>query len=153
MQAYLYKYNGPQNKIDKEWTETFDSPSFIYKKPTDEYTPDLEFMGALGELRQYNYAGIEGIDTDGNNITFIYHIKSWESVRNTYCVAHAELDTLTTYKKQILNSTALVSRSENSYNLWFRDPSVDTFAYKVIDAKHIASLSSDDNYIAVVVGK
>lgn len=147
MQAYLYQYNGPQNKIVKDWTTVFNSPSFIYKKPTDEYNPDLEFVGDLSDLRKYNYVGIQG---DG--LLMVYRIESWESFRNNVCIAHCTLDTLTTYQDAILSSSALVKRSENSYNLWFRDPAVDTYAYKTVDSLHIATMPKNDNYIAVIVG-
>lgn len=105
MNITLYKTSSPPNKLDKSLTDDI-SMTCTLRDETNVMTPSvLLTAGSNSNISDYNYCVIKKLNRN-------YFITSIESVRNGLWRVHLKCDVLTTYKKEIRQLNAIISKQE-----------------------------------------
>lgn len=111
MELILYQNNSEKNKIGKNLT-TIRTIVGTLRQQTSIVNPTIEVVDSSVILA--NYAYIPEFDR-------YYFINDIESVRNNLWSVSMKVDVLESYKSEIKENTALITRQENLYNLYLND--------------------------------
>lgn len=131
----FYRYAGRRNVINKT-LGNYEVVDYNYIVNTDALRPTIRISHSDNsefKIPGYNYAILypEGTGTSWAERPRYYFIDC-ESVRSTakgVFEMDLILDSLETYKNEILNSQANVSRSSSNYNLYLNDNFYNAYAY------------------------
>lgn len=131
------------NKISKSPT-TVRTLSGTLREETDIVDPEIliEFDGALTDC---NYMYIQVLSR-------YYFITKIESVRNKLWRIYAHCDVLKTYAEAILNTEAVVARSENRYNLFLNDSMYKAFSNPRLQIANFPQKFTGESYVLVMNG-
>ena len=157
MQARVYQYQGKQKQIKKKLgsSETID---VIYTEGTTLLNPTLRYSVSDDTnftFFKWNYVLLNygSTETDWGNRERRYFVDT-ENVKNIakgVWIIPLKLDVLSTYSKEILNSTANIERSSSNYNLYLNDTFYNAFAYPRIGCKTFPQGFSDSyNFLLTV---
>ena len=108
----LYKYNSPNNYINKSLTAV-GSYTGTLKKETSILDPDIT-IESDNNLSQANYLYIA-------EFYRYYYIKKIDSVSNKLWRFTCHVDVLMTYKPNILAHSAIIGRQEKLWNMYIND--------------------------------
>lgn len=120
----LYKYNSPNNYINKDLTEV-GSYSGTLKAETSILDPEIT-IESTANLSQANYMYIAEFHR-------YYYIKKIDSVSNKLWKFSCHVDVLMTYKPKILDHSAIIARQEKLWNMYINDGNT----FKVTNQPHI----------------
>lgn len=130
MEVSFWQFNKRVNSTKAPNSVPTTISAVYFKEATDINNPSLQ-LRSLDFNDNFNYAKIN---------SRYYFINGVESMTNNVWIVHLKLDVLATYKTEILNTTAFVSRAGNSYNKFLVDD-FNTVATKVnrtvIQAPHV----------------
>lgn len=131
------------NKISKSPT-TVRTLSGTLKEETDIVNPEIliEFDGALTDC---NYMYIQALNR-------YYFITEITSVRNKLWRILAHCDVLKTYSQAILATPAVVSRSENRYNLYLNDSMYKVESNPRLQIANFPNKFTGESYVLVMNG-
>lgn len=104
MKLFLYNTSSANNVINKELTDELEL-NVVFKGVADFISPTVELISKT--ILNHNYAYIPDLNR-------YYFINDRESFPNKKYTLKLECDVLMTYKDDILNSTATVSRTPQS---------------------------------------
>lgn len=127
----LQKNTSPMNKVGKTITDVATATGTL-REGTSILDPVVRIDSALSSnmISDVNYAYIEEFGR-------YYYITNIEIDNNRLWNIHMHVDVLETYKSEIKEQNAVVSRQQNNYNLmlddgWFmtyQDPKVQTLTF------------------------
>ena len=131
------------NKITKSPT-TVRTLTGSLREETDIVDPEImiEFDGVLTDC---NYMYIEVLHR-------YYFITKIESVRNKLWKVYAHCDVLKTYAEAILETEAVVARSENRYNLYLNDSMYKAFSNPRLQIANFPTQFTGESYVLVMNG-
>lgn len=131
------------NKITKTPTLVRTLHGFL-RDETDLVDPEIliEFDGVLVDC---NYMHIPVF----NRYYFIHKI---ESVRTNLWKIYAHCDVLKTYAEGILNTEAVVARSENRYNLYLNDAMFKVYSNPRLQVANFPNKFTGESYVLVMNG-
>lgn len=131
------------NKISKSPT-TVRTLTGTLREETDIVDPEInvEFNGALTDC---NYMYIAALNR-------YYFITKIESVRNGVWRIYAHCDVLKTYSNAILNTEAVVARSESRYNLYLNDSMFKVYSNPRLQIAKFPNKFEGESYVLVMNG-
>lgn len=114
------------------------------REETDIVDPEInvEFDGALTDC---NYMYIEALSR-------YYFITKIESVRNKVWRIYAHCDVLKTYANAILDTEAVIARSENKYNLYLNDSMFKVYSNPRLQIANFPNKFTGESYVLVMSG-
>lgn len=111
----LYNTSSPSNKINKELTLKGGISINLKNRPKDFNKLDIDYDATTGGAFNFNYAHL-------GTYNLYYFVKIQPSnIGNNHNILHLELDTLMTYKSQILGLNVITKRNTNNYNVYLND--------------------------------
>lgn len=131
------------NKITKSPT-TIRTLTGTLREETDLVDPEInvEFNGTLTDC---NYMYIAEFHR-------YYFITKIESLRNGVWRIYAHCDVLKTYAEGILNTEAVVSRSETKYNLFLNDSMFKVYTNPRLQIANFPNKFTGESYVLVMNG-
>lgn len=131
------------NKINKSPT-TVRTLTGTLREQTDIVDPEIliEFDGILTDC---NYMYIQALSR-------YYFITKIESVRTKLWKIYAHCDVLKTYAEGILNTTAVVGRSENRYNLFLNDSMYKAYSNPRLQIANFPNKFQGESYVLIMNG-
>lgn len=131
------------NKISKTPT-TVRTLTGTLREETDIVDPEInvEFDGTLTDC---NYMYIAALNR-------YYFITKIESIRNKVWRIYAHCDVLKTYAEGILNTEAVVARSESKYNLYLNDSMFKVYSNPRLQIANFPNKFSGESYVLVMSG-
>lgn len=103
MELILYKTTDDDNVINKE-LEFFKSININLKDNVNVTNPDLKLRLNVDDVKNFNYAEIDLLNRK-------YFVRDIQNLNNDVWLVRLECDVLETYKDDILNSKASVTRN------------------------------------------
>ena len=123
MNAYLYRNDSDERYIDKNITPLYNSPiSCIFKDDTNMINPTLIFTSNV--VANVNYIWLEDMQR--------YYFVRNRTYSQQRVYVECEVDVLSTYKDEIRQQNAIVSRNEFNYNLYQNDDEWKVYGYTAI---------------------
>lgn len=113
MTGKLYFNKSPRNKLAKILTNASSSLTIRYKENTSIFNPDIMISSSI-DISGYNYIYV------GGNIERFYYIESYE-MSQQYYILHCHVDVLMSFGADIRNTECIVSKNENTFNLFLDD--------------------------------
>ena len=131
------------NKINKSPT-TVRTLTGTLREQTDIVDPEIliEFDGTLTDC---NYMYIQALSR-------YYFITKIESVRTKLWKIYAHCDVLKTYAEGILDTTAVVGRSENRYNLLLNDSMYKAYSNPRLQIANFPNKFQGESYVLIMNG-
>lgn len=131
------------NKITKNPT-TVRTLTGTLREETDIVDPEInvEFSGTLTDC---NYMYIQALSR-------YYFITKIESIRNGVWRIYAHCDVLKTYAEAILNTEAVVARSESKYNLLLNDSMFKVYSNPRLQIANFPNKFTGESYVLVMNG-
>ena len=131
------------NKISKNPT-TVRTLTGTLREETDIVDPEInvEFSGTLTDC---NYMYIQALSR-------YYFITKIESIRNGVWRIYAHCDVLKTYAEAILNTEAVVARSESKYNLYLNDSMFKVYSNPRLQIANFPNKFTGESYVLVMNG-
>lgn len=107
-------------------------------------TLELEYWSALSDK---NYLRIPSWNRD-------YFIDSMTVLEGGRCIIKAKVDVLSTYKTQILNLSAVVTRQQSKGNYYLNDPVYKARQYKIVTVQEFPNniFTEDGSLVLAVSG-
>lgn len=131
------------NKISKN-PATVRTLTGTLREKTDIVDPELD-VAFDGTLTDCNYMYISALSR-------YYFITKIESVRNGVWRIYAHCDVLKTYAEEILNTEAVVARSESKYNLYLNDSMFKVYSNPRLQIANFPNKFSGESYVLVMNG-
>lgn len=103
MELILYKTTDDENVINKD-LEFFKSININLKDDVNVSNPDLKLRLNVDDVKNFNYAEI-------NSFNRKYFVRDIQNLNNSIWLVRLECDYLETFKDDILNSRASVTRN------------------------------------------
>lgn len=111
----LCKTDSPSNKINKSLSLISAIEVSFKNRPKDFNNLDIDYTGNVA--LNFNYALLTGL---GSNLYYFVKILP-SNIGSAHNILHLELDTLMTYKSQILGLKCITERNTNKYNTYLVD--------------------------------
>ena len=127
MKLRLFNTDSPSNKINKSLTTKAVLSINLKNRPKDFNNLDIDYTGSLS--LDFNYAKL-----DEYNLFFFAKMLP-SNIGNNHDIIHLELDTLMTYKAQILDLDCIIKRNTSKYNLYVEDDKLQTLKKTQIQTK------------------
>ena len=122
----VFKKNlSPVNKVGKRFDSSTASFDVVLKENTDIFEPTFVIQT---ESNLWNFNYIDGSAFSGRQ----YFIKDVRSIGYNRFETDARTDVLETWKNEIKNNYAVISRQERLYNLYLDDPYFHVYNYERI---------------------
>lgn len=140
----LYISNSEKNKVDKNLTLLEEKVNCIYKDDTNVLNPTilLEFSE---QIKNVNYIYL----SDKNRYYFITNKKMTNGGK---IALELEVDVLTSFKSEIRNIEATITRNENKKNGYLVDNQYKVYAYEQVVCKSFPRGLTNDSIILMTVG-
>lgn len=142
----LYKTNDEPIVVNKTLSNLIDLSGTL-KDETSILNPSVLIEhNNIQTLASYNYAQIPVFGR-------YYFIKDITSFRSALIKIDLAVDVLMSYKTQLLQQTAIISRQQKKYNLYLDDAYFKTYNYSQFSVKKFPnSFISNPNFLLVVAG-
>lgn len=138
----IYYNSSENNKLDKDLSLVL-STSVMFKENTDLIDPYI-ILDTSDDLTGCNYMKLHDK---------YYYIQSVECLPGNMYGIKGHVDVLMTYRDQIRNQTALVSRNLNAYNRFLKDERIQLNAYEQVKTlKFSSGFSKTMQYYLVTIG-
>lgn len=138
----LYK-NLSDNDVVSKYLVKLDSFDGVLKTATSILSPVIRIEGTLPIDCNYFYI------SDFNRY---YYIDDVKSITNDVYEISGHVDVLKTYETQIKNSTGIIARQENSWNLYVDDGSFKVYQNPKFKIDVFPSGFSDLTFVLAVAG-
>lgn len=126
----LYNTSSPSNKINKDLTLKGVLRINLKTRPKDFNNLDIDYSGNTGSVAlDFNYAHLVEYDL------YFFAKMLPSNIGNSHNILHLEIDTLMTYKNQILNLDCVIKRNTSKYNLYVEDEELQTLKKTQIQTK------------------
>lgn len=136
--------NSEENRVTKTIPEVVTVIGEL-KENTSIYNPSILIEGDLTSIKGVNYAYIPQFDR-------YYFITDITSVRHNLIRLDMRCDVLMSFKDDILNSNAIVSRNETKYNLLLNDGVFRVYQDRIIWQKDFPQGFSNSEFVLAVSG-
>lgn len=145
MTIKLYKNLSDKVVVDKDITQVGSDITGTLREGCSVIDPVIKFESTVGShLTDCNYAYITEFGR-------YYYINNIVCVGNLF-ECHMHVDVLMTYKTGIRSNSAVISRQENSYNLYLQDGVFKTYSQPHIQVAQFPNGFSDFEFIFSVAG-
>lgn len=140
----LYISNSEKNKVDKNLTLLEEKVNCIYKDDTNVLNPTilLEFSE---QIKNANYIYL----SDKNRYYFVTNKKMTNGGK---IALELEVDVLTSFKTEIRNIEATITRNENKKNGYLVDNQYEVYAYEQVVCKSFPRGLTNNSIILMTVG-
>lgn len=146
MTGTLYTNLSEPNKIGKNLTSLKVISSMNLKESTSIIDPTFLLTGITAEqIVKVNYMYVPTLGR-------YYFVKDITSVRNGLWSLSCHVDVLETYKTQILAQTAVVSRQENTWNLYLDDGMFKVYQNPKISTQAFPNGFNTQSFVLAVAG-
>lgn len=158
--------------IINSWTDNRPSVSTLYVNMSDNNVigKNLQSLGTIENILLKDKTSVStpvflltGIDSVVGRLNYLYYrefdryyfVKDIRSVRNGLWEVVCGVDVLETYKPQIANQTATISRQEYNYNLYLNDGTLKAISKPMIQTKvfPVSFNDKEPEYIMVAIGQ
>jgi len=133
----VYKTKSKKKKVDKVLTDAKTLTGLWYDQ-TSILHPQFKIKHDDDILVKYTYAYIEKFNR-------YYFIKDRKPEDGVYDRLYLDVDPLMTYKTDILNSTQIIGRQENDFNLYLPDTNIPTTNTELHDIVNFPSTPFNTN--------
>lgn len=140
----LQTNNSEKNRVDKEITDII-TLSGTLKNDTSIINPVFTIQGDLMALSVCNYFTVE---TFGRS----YFITDIISVRNGMVELHGHCDVLSSFKNQIRENQAIISKQEEKWNLYLNDGSFKLYQNPLVLTRPFPSGFNTQQFVLAVAG-
>lgn len=144
MQATFYYNKSDKRYLNKTIEAKYSNIPIEVIEPSSVIRPSLRVSsGLIGQGVNYLYV---------NELERYYYIKDW-IMENGHIRLECEVDVLMSFKNDIKKQNVIVSRQENSYNLYQVDPKMviyNTPVYRVL--KFPGGFDSTGHFVLCVAG-
>ena len=145
MLVKLFRNTSPVNQLDKNLVDDL-SFNVVLKRAVDVVAPELILASIPGsDFRDYNYAQIEDLNRS-------YFITGVESVSGVLWRLSLECDVVSTYKTEVLNSTARFVRGIKTGDRVAKDLIAEEFQTVTKSVGDYTMVDTHTNIITVVEG-
>lgn len=119
MNAILYTNNSDERYVDKDLTVLHNNISCIFKGDSSVVRPTIILNHNLTGM--VNYVWLEDLGR--------YYFVREKTLMDNRLELQLECDVLSTYKNELRNTNAIISRNEFTYNLYLQDDKLPVYAY------------------------
>lgn len=144
MKATFYNNASDERYLNKSITAKFSNIDIEVITPASVVRPAFRLSsGLLGQSVNYLYV---------NELERYYYIRNW-TMDNGFVILECEVDVLMSFKDEIKSKNVIVSRQENSYNLYQVDSKMviyNTPVYRVL--KFPGGFDSTGHFVLCVAG-
>lgn len=145
MKITLYRNASPPNVMNKELTQIWEGTG-TFRRPASVLTPEFDVAADLSEyLHQFNYFYIDVYHR-------YYYLNDVVPTNNSLYAVSGTVDVLMSWREQILNNYAVVSRQEFQYNNKLPDQLYKAYSNPLIQRLNFPSGLTSDSIILVVAG-
>lgn len=140
----LQKNMSEKNRVVKDITDVTTLTGTL-RAETSIIDPVILISASLSSVKDCNYMTI----ADFGRSYFITNIRS---VRDGVIEISAHVDVLSTYATDLLANKAIISRSENDWNLYLNDGSLKAYQDSRIFTKYFPNGFSDQTFVLALAG-
>lgn len=133
-----------KNRLDKQISDVL-VISGTLKAETSLINPVVVCAADLSTIADVNYMTIPAFGRK-------YFVTDIRSIRDGICEITAHVDVLTTYRYQIRNNTAIISKQEHDWNLYLNDGSLQIYQNSIVLTKAFPSGFSTQEFVIAVAG-
>ena len=145
MNITLYNTSTEKNKLDKDLSTPLGTISGALHERVNSLSLSVRIPGANDALvREANYVYIDDFDK--------YYFKESFDIENNTIIIRLKQDVLMSYRAEIRNNNATVSRNQNKFNGYMIDQVYQVLAYRGIVAKAFPNSLTDNSIILMTVG-
>lgn len=119
MNITLYNTSSPNNVIGKDLNLVSNLTGYL-REDCSRTAPVVRIEADISTLTGANYMRIAEFDR-------MYFIEDIVSIRAGICEIHGRVDVLESFKDDILNSTVILKRQQDNWNLYLDDGSFLTY--------------------------
>lgn len=142
---YLQRNNSRDKTINKSITNIVTVTGNL-REETSLTDPTITFELSMSDCRNINYVTIPEFGRS-------YFVTEPISVRNGLIELKLHVDVLESFKSEILNNGAIVSRSSNQYNKYLVDDKLQTYTYNLARTKAFTNpFTKNLNFVLSLVG-
>lgn len=117
----------------------------VLKEETSIIDPVIKIECDLADVKDCNYMTISAFGRS-------YFVNNIRSIRNGLVEFSCHVDVLETYRSGILNNSAILKRSESTYNLYLNDGSFKVYQNSDVLTKEFPSGFTTQEFILAVAG-
>lgn len=141
----LYQVTDDVNVLGKSIPAPTSTHTITLKDGCSIDRPVVSFSAPIAALAPLNYAYIDTFQR-------YYYIVDRNSLVNGVVELTLESDPLESFKAQILQRQATITRNQNEKNGYLKDANYSALAYEAIQYKHFPNALNDTSCILVTVG-
>lgn len=141
----LYQVTDDVNVLGKSIPAPTSTHTITLKDGCSIDRPVVSFSAPIAALAPLNYAYIDTFQR-------YYYIVDRNSLVNGVVELTLESDPLESFKAQILQRQATITRNQNEKNGYLKDANYSALAYEAIQYKHFPKALNDTSCILVTVG-
>lgn len=141
----LYQVSDDINVMGKAIPAATSTHTILLKEGCSVDRPVVTFSAMASAIAPLNYAYI---DTFGR----YYYITERKSLVNGVVELTLDSDPLESFRSDIRERDATISRNANKYNGYLKDPGYNALAYEAIQYKEFPAALDDTSCILVTVG-
>lgn len=141
----LYQVTDDVNVLGKSIPAPTSTHTITLKDGCSIDRPVVSFSAPIAALAPLNYAYIDTFQR-------YYYIVDRNSLVNGVVELTLESDPLESFKVQILQRPATITRNQNEKNGYLKDANYSALAYEAIQYKHFPNALNDTSCILVTVG-
>ena len=140
----FYTCNAERNRLNKNsfLTNSYNCTGLL-KDNTSVIDPIIRIEKNLIDVVQFNYMYIQSFNR-------YYFITDIISLSNYICEVQAHVDVLSSFREEIILNEAIISKSENNWNLYLNDGSFKVYADSMVLTKAFPSGFTVQNYLLAV---
>lgn len=140
----LKQNKSEKNRVVKDLT-TIATLTGDLRAETSIIDPVILISASMSNVKTANYLEISEFGRK-------YFITNIRSVRDGVIEISAHVDVLSTYATQLLMNKAIISRSENDWNLYLNDGSLKAYQDSQIFTKYFPHGFEDQTFVLVLAG-
>lgn len=133
-----------KNRLDKQVSDVL-VISGTLKAETSLINPVVVCAVDLSSIADVNYMTIPAFGRK-------YFVTDIRSIRDGFCEITAHVDVLSTYRDQIRNNTAIISKQEHDWNLYLNDGSLQIYQNSIVLTKAFPSGFTTQEFVIAVAG-
>lgn len=144
MNITLYNTSSPNNVIGKSLNLVSNLTGYL-RDNCSRSQPIIRIEADISDLNNANYMRIAEFDR-------MYFIEDIVSIRAGICEIHGRVDVLESFKTDILNSTVIMKRQQDNWNLYLDDGSFLTYCNDIMYTKNFPNEIGNDTFVLVTAG-
>ena len=136
--------NSEVNALDKRLDDLLEAEG-VLKEQSSIIDPQILVAGDLADFAECNYMSVPAFGRS-------YFVRDITSVRSGLLQISAHVDVLSSFKAQIRQNSGIVTRGENTYNLYLNDGSLKAYQDPYILTAPFPSGFTGQAFILAVAG-